>query len=1147
MKNNTIKSSENPHELINGKWVFKLSKKNIFYLPHNNQPLQNEMVVRLSLNIPEPSPTFSRQQIIDYHTQKNTDFINKIKSQFTNLLTTDISKIHSEVWLVFKEYEEQIIDMLTKLSEVNHLYIYNGDEHIQINQHIFSQENSENNLYSKSEDEINQLLEAKIGETISVTKYMSIEKINRIDVSHSIYNEKYKTLTVDLNMFSKESEIEQIFAYIYSKSENWEQLLERLINNLFFTIKNHYSNKEISIINFDTSGEISGSNTINRTIQISAFPLQNIKTKIEQENYLNSKYHFVDGFISTQLIKNAINNAITFNKHLFEAILKDQFILNELPLINPKFITLEEIKKLNNKTLFVKFSKFNTQSKMNLLFGYLAIEPFNKDVWTNRLQELIIEGLKINNLGKVSDYNFITFDTNNEKDIYQASIGGINNNFKTIEFEDDKLIQLFPDFSSLENIEEGIVQNINANRNMYLNYNKKHSILFDYQTSIVEKRDIKSNIIRESYIQKWETLVSQLKLENTNFNLAKDELEITINKLKDPNEYLTLLALLSIDISEELQTKIFNKFKEIVSSGLESINKKITDLKVIKFKHSDNNRFINEFKLGGYSNKGISYDEINPNSILDNTNKFLNLESISNAIKYFVYSNMTAINKYAVYIGLMSSALSKKTFFKQYKTANLDYFFKNKQHNKFNESKDNLIGILEAVGGVLDYNNQTTYKNKMIVNKESGKISEHADLVSMIACSSLEGVDETSTVISTGFGLLSNGWTAFKSLEWLIENGAKIINCSWGFKVKNKSDAVFFEYSNLAYRLDYIVRKFGIVITKASGNEHRFKPYFRADDLAFNIINVGSTSANGSKLSDFSDYEKNPDYHLTSESPKPLLVAPGELYKYKNSFKDGTSFATPLVSGIISLLMKEFSELEENPAGIMSVLTASSNDIYKNKLNSNGLRYSTGAGLVDYYTARQAAKNLHNFEFYLTQDTSKPLYTSNNITLDSNQELTIAVSSLFNGGYVNLMPGPDLASLDDGISKTPIIGPIVSFISYLYNKKQQSNFANLFDENSKNLLKMSNVINYNNFDSSLIPTILSVKLEKYNPIPETWTEVDFIQNATSNYSNIKKYTYKNYDGTNTFRFKVEILNKPKQIGKDFTANKLSSSFVIRNI
>lgn len=212
----------------------------------------------------------------------------------------------------------------------------------------------------------------------------------------------------------------------------------------------------------------------------------------------------------------------------------------------------------------------------------------------------------------------------------------------------------------------------------------------------------------------------------------------------------------------------------------------------------------------------------------------------------------------------------------------------------------------------------------------------------------------------------------------MVQQNIKLLNCSWDLIKKKASDPDFVTYTELAYKLDYITRKYGIVIFKSSGNDHdQFKPYFRAVGLAFNIISVGSTNTTGHKLSVFSDYEKLQTYNMTKEAPKPLLVAPGEAYKYKYRYLDGTSFSTPLVTGTASILMKEYSEkLEHKPAAIMAVLAASSDDRYNGKLNNNGLRYETGAGLLNYNAARIAANSVVNLDVENNLEVNKLIYIS---------------------------------------------------------------------------------------------------------------------------------------------------------------------------
>nr|WP_304819299.1 S8 family serine peptidase [uncultured Clostridium sp.] len=202
-----------------------------------------------------------------------------------------------------------------------------------------------------------------------------------------------------------------------------------------------------------------------------------------------------------------------------------------------------------------------------------------------------------------------------------------------------------------------------------------------------------------------------------------------------------------------------------------------------------------------------------------------------------------------------------------------------------------------------------------------------------------------------------------------------------------------------------MARKFGLTIIKSAGNNHNQKnpPFFGDSNLALNIINVGSTNPNGTVLSIFSDYEKNPKFLFTKEAPKPLVVAPGESYYNirTKTYHNGTSYSAPLVTGTVSILMKEFPQIRENPVAVMSVLAASSLDIYSTEINNNGLRYATGAGLLDYPMARIASRNV---EVKLVENNLSPgtqLFESDCIILREGEQLIASCSSLFNGAYVD--------------------------------------------------------------------------------------------------------------------------------------------------
>jgi subtilisin family serine protease len=146
----------------------------------------------------------------------------------------------------------------------------------------------------------------------------------------------------------------------------------------------------------------------------------------------------------------------------------------------------------------------------------------------------------------------------------------------------------------------------------------------------------------------------------------------------------------------------------------------------------------------------------------------------------------------------------------------------------------------------------------------------------------------------------------YEGVTWAINNGADVINMSWGGSGGSQTGQNIMNAGNTA----------GVVLVAAAGNDDVSSTFFPA---GFNfVISVASTSSSDAKSS-FSNYGTWIDISAPGSSIRSTI--PGTGY----ALKSGTSMASPLVAGLCGLMLSANPIL--TPADVLSCLQESADNI----------------------------------------------------------------------------------------------------------------------------------------------------------------------------------------------------------------------------
>ncbi|MGZ9454013.1 S8 family serine peptidase [Mycoplasma sp. AC157] len=324
--------------------------------------------------------------------------------------------------------------------------------------------------------------------------------------------------------------------------------------------------------------------------------------------------------------------------------------------------------------------------------------------------------------------------------------------------------------------------------------------------------------------------------------------------------------------------------------------------------------------------------------------------------------------------------------------------------------------FISPIGNYFKFNN--IYSEDFAENEETFK--KHKQGVAMLI-SGQEGVDsfskifdqsivwEDSYIQDKDFAFSFNNWKNIeKVIKFFIKNKINLVNGSFGYGSPKISDidSQKTNYDNLAYFLDLITRKYKIIFVFSAGNHklNKVNNNFHGMKLGLNTIKVAALDTNNKTTTNFS-VNKSDSYYFLSDYPNITVAAPGTNYDFsflqkKQTNLEGTSFAAPLVTGVISKLYRNFPKVRNKPVSIFSLIGVSSdlfNEFSKNLIKGTGYNQDFGAGILNYKKAKEAVDSLKEFTIKGNREKGKLDETVKELELKDDSILKISSAWLFNG------------------------------------------------------------------------------------------------------------------------------------------------------
>ena len=317
--------------------------------------------------------------------------------------------------------------------------------------------------------------------------------------------------------------------------------------------------------------------------------------------------------------------------------------------------------------------------------------------------------------------------------------------------------------------------------------------------------------------------------------------------------------------------------------------------------------------------------------------------------------------------------------------------------------------------------------------------------------------------LTTGLPYIIYG---FEGIVYAADHGAKVINCSWGGG----------GYSNMEQEVIYYALSKGALVVAAAGNDNLKEDFYPASYDG--VLSVAATSSNDIKAS-FSNF----GYFVDVSAPGQNIYSTWQPNTYTHA--SGTSFSTPLVSGLAGLVFAHFPGY--SPLQVAEQIRVNSDNIDS---QNSGYQNLLGYGRIDAYKALNNTNSVsiraYDIQF---SDSTQGGNGDGNLQPGENVEVRIKLKNYLNPASnvsISLQSLNNYITVENGSYNLGNIGTLDSADNY--SNPFIIKIADNVPYNDTIALKLNySADNYNDYQFAVAPVNNTFKTQSSNDIIVTIT------------------------------------------------------------